>query len=131
MGLEGNAVSKIKITLENLPQEINTEDYNANEPALTVLPCIVSVGGTDLALFRSSYQVWALDEAELAPAINTNCTLKMRWTPAGAPYFTVFRGMFLEAILFQERSYMLDKASKNGLGIWLNWLKPAEERNEE
>lgn len=131
MGLEGNAVSKIKVTLENLPPEINTEDYNADEPALAALPCIVSVGGTDLALFRGGYQVWALDEAELAPALNTNCTVKMRWTPAGAPYFTVFHGMFLEAILFRERSYMLDETSRTGLGIWLNWLKPAEERDEK
>ena len=131
LGLEGNAVSKIKITQENLPPEINTEDYNTNEPALVALPCIVSVGGADLALFRGSYQVWALDEAELAPAQNVNCTVKMRWTPTGAPYFPVFKGMFLEAILFRERSYMLDETSRNGLGIWLNWMKPAEERDEE
>lgn len=131
MGLEGNAVDKIKITQENLPMGISTEDYSADEPALNALPCIVSVGGTDLALFRSAYQVWALDAAELAPALNQYGTIKMRWMPDGKLYFVVFRGMFIEAILFRERSDLLDDASRKGLGIWHNWLKPAEERDEE
>ncbi len=131
LGLEGNAVEKVKITLENLPTGIDTSDYDASETALVPLPAMVSVGGADLVLYKSAYQVWALDAGELAPAINSNCTVKMRWKADGTPYFVIFRGMFLEAILLRERSGLLDNASRNGLGLWLDWMKDANTNDAE
>lgn len=126
LGLEGNALNKVKITQEKMPEEIFTGDYDAEEPALTVIPCTVSAGGRDLMLFRSAYQVWALDAAELSPAYAQAMTCKMRWTSEGVPYFVIFRGMFLAAILFDEQSRMLDEASKNGLSLWMNWLRKTD-----
>ena len=131
LGLEGNAVNNVKITTEKMPEGIFTGDYDAEEPALIALPCIVAVGGMDLALFKSAYQVWALSEAELTPAMNPNFTVKMRWMPDGTPYFCIFRGMFLEAILFTEQSMRLDDASQKGLGLWLDWMKKAEASDED
>jgi hypothetical protein len=131
MGLEGTAVERIKITQEKMPPDVDTGDYDANEAALISIPCTVNVNGVDLALFRSAYQVWALAAAELTPVLTQSVTVKMRWTPEGAPYFVVFKGMFLVAIFFRERSWMLDDASRNGLGLWLDWMKKAETTDEE
>lgn len=126
LGLEGNALNKVKITQEKMPEDIFTGDYDAEEPALTFIPCTVNAGGRDLVLFRSQFQVWALSADELGPAYAQALTCKMRWTPDGVPYFVIFRGMFLTAILFDEQSRMLDEASRNGLSLWMNWLRKTD-----
>lgn len=42
------------------------------------------------------------------------------------PYFVIFKGMFLTAILLEEQSRMLDEASRNGLSLWMNWLRKTD-----
>lgn len=133
LGLEGAALEKVKISADALPEDIYTGDYIAEEAALLALPYVVSVGGRALELFRTGFQVWALDAEELAPAYGKNPKVSLRWREDGTPYFAVVDGLFLKGILLKEHGSAMDKVSEDGLALWLNWLganKPEEAGTE-
>ena len=67
LGLEGAALSKVAISADVFPKEIDASDYDAREKALLQLPCAVKLNGKELCIFRNDFQVWALDADELEP----------------------------------------------------------------
>lgn len=131
LGLEGAALEKVKISADAWPEDVLTGDFDAREKALLGLPCVVHAGGRALELFRTDFQVFALDGEELAPAYGKNPKVSLRWRTDGAPCFVVFEGLFLKGVLFREYSQALDKVSAEGLEMWLNWLGVGKQNGEE
>ena len=132
LGLDGAALSKMAISADTFPADIDTGDYDAREKALLQLPCTVGLNGRELWLYRTDFQVWALDAAELVPIMGKAPKVCIRHTAAGDMLtFAVFDGLFLEGILTRDWRSTLDAASAQGQDMWLNWMglrKPSEEK---
>ena len=74
-----------------------------------------------------------MTDLELLLSYNRSMSVSARFVEGRGVHFAVFNGLFLEAILFENRANLMDAASAVGLDMWLDWLgiKRRKQTDEE